>query len=250
MAALSELIEYCNSRLDAGSFEDYCPNGLQVEASLEVSRVVTGVTASLALIEAAAAAGAELLLVHHGYFWKNEAPPLTGMKGRRIQALYRYGMSLAAYHLPLDAHAQIGNNACLGGLLGCTGAKSIEGENGLLWGSEFSSALAIDALLAKVQEITGREPLLLPGGDHAVRRLAWCTGGAQGWVDKAADLGFDAYLTGEVSETSFHIAAERNIHFIAAGHHATERYGIQALGKELEDKFNVKHEFIDIPNPV
>ena len=249
MAALDELITYCNNRLDIGSYEDYCPNGLQVEASVEVNHVVSGVTASLALIQAAAAAGADLLLTHHGYFWKNEALPLSGMKGRRIQALYQHGISLAAYHLPLDAHPAIGNNALLGGLLGCAG-QAIEGENGLLWGAEFPEPMSVDTLLHKVRKLTGREPLLLSGGDHPVRRLAWCTGGAQAWLDKAADLGFDAYLTGEASEASFHVAAERHIHFIGAGHHATERYGIQALGRELEDKFNIKHEFIDIVNPV
>lgn len=249
MATLFEIIDYCNARLDVGAFEDYCPNGLQLEASREIESIVTGVTASLALIEAAATAGADLLLVHHGYFWKNEAPPLTGMKGRRVQALYAANMSLAAYHLPLDAHATLGNNARLGALLGFPEPKAV-GEDGLLWVAEFADACPVGDLLARIQRLTGREPLLLSGGEHGIKRLAWCTGGAQGWVDKAADLGFDAFITGEVSESSFHIAAERGIHFIAAGHHATERYGIQALGMELAEKFNTKHAFIDIPNPV
>ena len=249
MAALSEIIDYCDKRLDIGNFDDYCPNGLQVEVAQEISHIVTGVTASLALIEAAAQAGADLLLVHHGYFWKNEASPLTGMKGRRIQALYRSDMSLAAYHLPLDAHPELGNNARLGLLLGCPDPRPIGDDSGLLWGAEYSEEVDRGDLLKKIQSLTGQEPLLLPGGEHGIRRLAWCTGGAQSWVDKAADLGFDAYITGEVSEASFHIAAERRIHFVAAGHHATERYGIQALGAELENNFNIKHEFIDIANP-
>ncbi|HDK37601.1 MAG TPA: Nif3-like dinuclear metal center hexameric protein [Thiolapillus brandeum] len=249
MTTLTEIIDYCDRRLDISRFDDYCPNGLQLEAAEEITSIVTGVTASLALVEAAAAAGADLLLVHHGYFWKNEAAPLTGMKGRRIQALYASNMSLAAYHLPLDVHFELGNNARLGALLGCTDPRPLA-EEGLLWGAELASALDLGALLTRILAFTGREPLLLPGGKHQVRRLAWCTGGAQSLLEKAADLGFDAFITGEVSEACFHIAAERGIHFIAAGHHATERYGIQALGAELEGKFNIKHEFIDIPSPV
>ncbi len=248
MTALYEIIDYCNTRLDIGAFEDYCPNGLQVEASGSIERIVTGVTASRALIAAAVEAQADLLLVHHGYFWKNEAPALTGMKGRRVQALYAANMSMAAYHLPLDAHLELGNNARLGALLDCPDPQAVS-DNGLLWGAEFPEGLAVDALLTRIQALTSREPLLLSGGRHDVRRLAWCTGGAQSWVDKAADMGFDTFITGEVSESSFHIAAEREIHFIAAGHHASERYGIQALGAELENKFNIKHRFIDIPNP-
>jgi dinuclear metal center YbgI/SA1388 family protein len=249
MTALCEIIDYCNKRLDIGAFEDYCPNGLQLEASRKIERIVTGVTASRALIEAAVGAQADLLLVHHGYFWKNEAPALTGMKGRRVQALYAANMSLAAYHLPLDAHVELGNNARLGVLLDCPDPQAV-GDNGLLWGAEFPDGLAVDTLLTRIHSLTDREPLLLPGGQHDVRRLAWCTGGAQSWAEKAADLGFDTFITGEVSESSFHIAAEREIHFIAAGHHASERYGIQALGTELESKFDIKHQFIDIPNPV
>ncbi|WP_456408095.1 Nif3-like dinuclear metal center hexameric protein [Thiolapillus sp.] len=249
MATLSEIIEYCDRRLETDAFEDYCPNGLQVEVSQEIECIVTGVTASLALIEAAEKAGADLLLAHHGYFWKNEAAPLTGMKGRRVQALYAAKMSLAAYHLPLDAHVTLGNNAQLGDLLGFPDPRAVA-ENGLLWASEFHNECSADEILNKIQSLTGREPLLLCGGSHPIRRIAWCTGGAQGWVDKAADLGFDAFITGEASESSFHAAAERGIHFFAAGHHATERYGIQALGRELAEKFNIKHKFVDIFNPV
>ncbi|WP_456416798.1 Nif3-like dinuclear metal center hexameric protein [Thiolapillus sp.] len=248
MTTLHEIIDYCDARLAIDDFADYCPNGLQVEASRKVERIVTGVTASLALIEAAAERKADLLLVHHGYFWKNEAAPLTGVKGRRVRALYASNMSMAAYHLPLDAHEELGNNARLGALLGCVDPRPV--GDGLLWGGGFPAELAVDALLARVQEFTGRKPLLLPGGAHGVRRLAWCSGGAQTWVEKAADLGFDAYLSGEASESSFHLAAEREIHFIAAGHHATERYGIQALGAELENKFDLEHQFVDVPNPV
>ncbi|WP_456380233.1 Nif3-like dinuclear metal center hexameric protein [Thiolapillus sp.] len=248
MTALHEIIDYCDARLAIDRFEDYCPNGLQVEASQKIERIVTGVTASLALIGAAAEMKADLLLVHHGYFWNNEAAPLAGMKGRRVRALYASNMSLAAYHLPLDAHEELGNNARLGALLGCSNSRPA--GDSLLWEGEFPTELAVDELLVRIQGITRREPLLLPGGGHGVRRLAWCTGGAQGKMEKAADLGVDAYLTGEASESNFHVAAERGIHFIAAGHHATERYGIQALGVELENKFDIKHQFIDVFNPV
>ncbi len=249
MPALREIIDHCDSLLEIAGVEDYCPNGLQVEAGEEVRRIVTGVTASLALIEAAAGAGADLLLVHHGYFWKGEAQPLTGMKGRRVRALFAAGLSMAAYHLPLDIHPELGNNAQLGRRLGFAGARPVAAD-GLLWGSELPEALAIDGLVRRLREFSGREPLLLPGGSHPVRRVAWCTGGAQSLLDRAADLGFDAFITGEVSEASFHIARERGIHFLAAGHHATERHGIQALGAALAGHFRIEHSHIDIPNPV
>ncbi len=249
MVFLKELVEYCDQRLNIGEFKDYCPNGLQVEASKEIRTVVSGVTASLALIEAAIAESADLLLVHHGYFWNSEVLPLTGMKGRRIQKLYDNNISLAAYHLPLDAHPVLGNNVELGRRLGFATAKPMT-EDGLLWGAVLERPLSAEALALQIASTVDRTPLLLSGGEHAVSRVAWCTGGAQSWVDKAADLNFEAFITGEASESSFHIAAERQIHFFAAGHHATERFGVQALGAELCNKFDIKHVFIDIPNPV
>ena len=249
MPSLGEIIDYCDTRLNISAFDDYCPNGLQVEAGWEVRRIVTGVTASLALVEAARNAQADLLLVHHGYFWKGEPQVLTGMKGRRVRELFAAGLSMAAYHLPLDAHPELGNNARLGELLGFPGGAPVNAD-GLLWGCELPQALEAGHLQARLEELTGREPLLLSGGSHSIRRVAWCTGGAQSWLDKAADLGFDAYITGEASEASYHIARERNIHFLAAGHHATERYGIQALGEELSRHFGVEHRFVDQPNPV
>ncbi len=249
MPSLGEIIDYCDTRLNISAFDDYCPNGLQVEAGREVRRIVTGVTASLALVEAARDAGADLLLVHHGYFWKGESQVLTGMKGRRVRELFAAGLSMAAYHLPLDAHPELGNNARLGALLGFSGAAPVNAD-ALLWGCELPQAMEAGRLQARLEELAGRKPLLLSGGNHPVRRVAWCTGGAQSWLDKAADLGFDAYITGEASEASYHIARERNIHFLAAGHHATERYGIQALGEELSRHFGVEHRFVDQPNPV
>lgn len=249
MALLKEIVEYCDQRLHVGEFKDYCPNGLQVEASKEIRCIVSGVTASLALIEAAQKVNADLLLVHHGYFWNSEALPLTGMKGRRIRKLYEGQLSLAAYHLPLDVHVELGNNAMLGKRLGFPDPKPMT-DDGLLWGAELAESITPRALALQLQETVDRVPLLLSGGAHEISRVAWCTGGAQSWVDKAADLDFDAFITGEASENSFHIAAERQIHFFAAGHHSSERFGVQALGAELQDKFNIKHRFIDVPNPV
>jgi dinuclear metal center YbgI/SA1388 family protein len=249
MTEIADLVAYCDRRLDAAAFEDYCPNGLQVEAGTQVRRLVSGVTASQALIEAAVAAGADALLVHHGYFWKGEPAPLTGMKGRRIATLLRHGISLLAYHLPLDAHPELGNNRQLGSRLGLADAAPADGAEGLLWQGELPSPLDAAAFAGCVQEVLGRAPLLVNGGTHPVRRLAWCTGGAQGYIVQAAALGVDAYLTGEVSEPTVHVARECGLHFYAAGHHATERYGVQALGEELAAHFGIEHRFIDIDNP-
>jgi len=248
MVALAELVSACDQELQVSEYEDYCPNGLQVEATAEVTFVVTGVTASLALIEAAAQAGADLLVVHHGYFWKNEPQPLVGMKGRRVAALYRHGISLVAYHLPLDAHPQLGNNAGLGRALAVeTPAPVAPGD--LLWGGRLPGMTPRD-LEVRLGEVLDRPPLWLAGGPERIERLAWCTGAAQGLLERAADMGFDAFISGEVSEASHHIARERGIHYYAAGHHATERFGVQALGQWLARRFGLAQRFIDLPNPV
>ncbi len=249
MASLHEIISYCDHFLEVARFDDYCPNGLQVECADDVKRLVTGVTASLALIEAAAEWGADLMLVHHGYFWKGEPQPLTGVKGRRVAALIRNGISLAAYHLPLDVHPQLGNNARLGALLEAADAKAVS-DDGLLWAGRFSEPLSIGELARRVEKVTGRAPLVIEGGEQPVDRLAWCTGAAQGMIGQAADLGFPAFLSGEISEPTYHLAKERGIHYLAAGHHATERYGAWALGDHLAQKFGLTHRYLDIPNPV
>jgi len=250
MVELRELVGYCDRRLDAGLFEDYCPNGLQVEACGPVGLLVTGVTASLALIEAAASAGAQALLVHHGYFWRGEAQPLVGMKGRRIGALYRHGLSLLAYHLPLDAHPELGNNRRLGEVLGIPDAAAVPGSNGLLWRGRLAEPVGPTGWAETVAARLGRVPLHLPGGPARIQDVAWCTGAAQGQIDQAADLGCDAFLSGEVSEHTTHAASERGIHYYAAGHHATERFGVQALGEELARVLGIQHRFIELPNPV
>jgi len=250
MAELRELVAYCDDRLGAAELEDYCPNGLQVEAGTEVARLATGVTASLALIEAAADWGAQVLLVHHGYFWRGESPALIGMKGRRVRRLFEAGISLIAYHLPLDAHPELGNNRRLGDVLGLRDAAAVEGSRGLLWRGRLPEPMTPAAWVHVVAVVLGRPPLHLAGGPPEICDLAWCTGAAQGQIERVADLGCDAFLSGEVSEQTAHVACERGLHYFGAGHHATERYGVQALGDELARVFGIAHRFIDIPNPV
>jgi dinuclear metal center YbgI/SA1388 family protein len=249
MTELQALEAYCDELLDADRFDDYCPNGLQVEAGGGVQRLVTGVTASLALIRAAAEAGADTLLVHHGYFWKGEDPVVRGVKAARLRELFARGISLLAYHLPLDAHAELGNNRQLAERLGLTGAKALD-EGGLLWGCDLEPPLDSTGLAERIAKALDRVPLHAGEGPAAIRRLAWCTGAAQGMIERAAALGFDAYVTGEVSEPTVHLAREHGIHFFSAGHHATERYGVRALGSHLAERFGFEHRFIDIPNPV
>jgi dinuclear metal center YbgI/SA1388 family protein len=248
---LDELERSVNAFLGVDRYQDYCPNGIQVEASTEVNTIVTGVTASMALIERAVSLQADALLVHHGYFWKNEAPALRGIKGRRIARLFEAGISLMAWHLPLDMHPDIGNNACLGRLLGVEtdgvlgSSQSPAGLTGML-----PTAMPAQQLAEHIAAALGRRPLLLEGDGRPVRRLAWCTGAAQDFMQMAIDAGADAYLTGEVSEPQCHMARESGVHFFAAGHHATERYGIQALGEWLSGQFGLVHHFVDIDNPV
>ena len=244
-----ELAAFCNTLLDISAFEDYCPNGLQVEGEKPVRRLATGVTASLALLEAASAWNADALLVHHGYFWKGEPQPLTGMKGRRIGRLYASAMSLLAYHLPLDAHATLGNNARLAARLGFTGAP-LPGDGALLWHTELDDTLTASGLARRVAEALHREPLHIAGGPGAIRRVGWCTGAAQSLIEQAADAGLDAFISGEISEQTVHVARERRIHYFAAGHHATERFGVQALGETVAREFGIEHRFFEIDNPV
>ena len=246
---LSQLTEFCDDYLKVDDFDDYCPNGLQVEAGARVEHIVCGVTASQALIEAAAERGADTLIVHHGYFWKGEAQTLTGIKGRRIASLIRNGISLLAYHLPLDAHPEIGNNARLAQVMdwrtsACFGAQDLVCEG------EPRRPLTLQALARDIEERLATSALVIAGGDHDISRLAWCTGAAQGFIEAAAERGVDAFVSGEVSEQTFHQARELGLHYIAAGHHATERFGVQALGEEIARRFGLRQEFIDIPNPV
>jgi len=252
LAALQDLLTYCDRLLDAPRFQDYCPNGLQVEGAGAVTKLVSGVTASQALIEAAVAEQADLLLVHHGYFWKGEDPRVTGMKQRRIKTLLANDISLLVYHLPLDAHPDLGNNAQLAMRLGVT----VESGFGMPGGPELANIgclpepLAAADFSARIHQALGREPQWIPGRAESIHRLGWCTGAAQSYLEEAARRGLDAFVSGEISEPTVHIAREYGIHYFAAGHHATERYGVRALGEHLAAHFGLQHVFCDIDNPV
>ncbi|MDY6980403.1 MAG: Nif3-like dinuclear metal center hexameric protein [Pseudomonadota bacterium] len=251
MVQLSDLVRYLDDLLEVERFSDYCPNGLQVEGGATINRLVCGVTASQALIEAAVEAGADALLVHHGYFWKGEAAPIVGIKKRRIARLLENGISLLAYHLPLDAHPVYGNNVQLAKVLGLKVAGSFgpPGNPAIGLYGGLPGALSGEALAGQIAERLGREPLHVGEASAPVSNLAWCTGGAQGLIEEAVRLGVDAYLTGEVSEQTVHLARENGIHFYAAGHHATERYGARALGEHVAEHFGIEQQFIDIDNP-
>ncbi len=245
------LVDYSDWLLEADAFRDYAPNGLQVEGRETISRIVSGVTACQALVDVAVERGADALLVHHGYFWKGESPCVTGMKRRRLEALLANGINLIAYHLPLDAHRDLGNNAQLAHALGLHADGWFAGGQGreLAVYGRLHEPLGAAELGARIAGLLDREPLVEPGGPEHIRSLGICSGGAQGFIDEAADLGLDAFMTGEVSERTIHIARERGIHFFACGHHATERMGARALGEHLAKRFDLEHEFVDVDNP-
>ena len=244
----TQLQRHLDDLLEAARFKDYCPNGLQVEGAAEVRKVVCGVTASQALIEAAIERGAQALLVHHGWFWRGEDGRVTGMKKARMARLLAHDINLFAYHLPLDAHAELGNNAQLGRVLGLT-PTGVAGDQGLLWLGETAQPLPASMLAQQVGAALGRESLLVGDAARTVRRVAWCTGGAQGYFEQAIAEGVDLYISGEISEQTTHIARESGVPYIAAGHHATERYGVRALGEHVASRFDVQVEFVDIDNP-
>lgn len=250
--SLRELQLELDRLLQPQLFRDYCPNGLQVEGRPLVKRLATGVTASQALLEAAIEWGADAVLVHHGYFWKGEQAPVVGMKRRRLAALLCNDVSLLAYHLPLDAHPELGNNACLGRLLGIEESEPLFPGRDDNVGSvaTLESPRPVGEILARLRELSGREPLHIGDADADVQRIAWCTGAAQGFIGDALAAGAELYITGEASEPTVHTAREEGIQFIAAGHHATERYGVQAVGESLAGRFDLEHRFIDIDNPV
>jgi dinuclear metal center YbgI/SA1388 family protein len=233
--------------LQPQGFKDYGPNGLQVEGRREIRRVVSGVTASLAFIEAAIADGADALLVHHGLFWRGQDGRLTGWLRQRVARLMAADVSLFAYHLPLDAHAELGNNAQLGVRLGLQ-ADDRFGEQAL--GFIGDAVHKDEAGLAQaVASALGRTPVCVAGDGRPLRRVAWCTGGAQGYFEAAIAAGADAFLTGEISEPQTHLARETGVAFLACGHHATERYGAPAVGDWLAQRWGLTHRFIDIDNP-
>ena len=252
MVTLKELVNYTNALLSVDSFNDYCPNGLQVEGKPEVARIVSGVTASLELVDAAITAGADALLVHHGYFWKGEDACIAGMKRSRLQRLLGSDTSLLAYHLPLDAHPELGNNAQLAQVLDfeCAGTFGDDGGMQLACFGTPSQALGGQALAGHLQITLDRAPLHIPGPQELIRTVGWCTGAAQSYIEAAAAQGLDAFISGEISEQTVHVVRECGIHYFAAGHHATERFGVRALGEHLAGEFDIEHQFIDINNPV
>lgn len=251
MTLLCDVLALLERTLEPGRFSDYCPNGLQVEGRAEVRKVVTGVTASLALIDAAIERGADAILVHHGYFWKGEEARIIGMKRARLKKLLDHDLSLLAYHLPLDAHPVLGNNAQLAKVLGLVIDGPLEPGNVRSIGNTavLPEPMPATAFAEHIAARLGREPQLIAGGPAAIRRIGFCTGGAQGYIDQAIALGLDAYLSGEISEPTVHAARECGIHYFACGHHATERYGIKALGEFLQQETGIAVEFVDIDNP-
>jgi dinuclear metal center YbgI/SA1388 family protein len=243
--------KYLEQALDITRFRDYCPNGLQVEGRTQIQTLVTGVTASLALIEAAADLGADAILVHHGGFGRGEDPRVIGTKQKRLKLLLEREINLFAYHLPLDAHPEFGNNAQLARQLGFV-AEGRFAENDIGWlGSVDNANVRTVAELARhVEERLGRVPLVIGEGDQSVSRVAWCTGAAQNMLADAIAAGASVYLSGEISESTVHLAKEADVAYLACGHHATERYGVRALGEHLADQFGLRHHFVDIVNPV
>jgi len=245
----TELGLYLKQLLAVDGFQDYCPNGLQVEGRRQIHKLATGVTASLALLEAALAWGADAVLVHHGFFWKSEALPITGWKYQRLRLLLSHDINLFAYHLPLDAHRELGNNAQLGACLGWV-SDAYFGVNGLGCLATLPAPITVAEIAEYVSQRLARQPLILGEAQSTVRRVAWCTGAAQSLFGDAIEAGADLYLSGEVSESTTHLARETGVAYLAAGHHATERYGVQALGAHLAGVFKIEHRFMDMDNPV
>ncbi|HYE70264.1 MAG TPA: Nif3-like dinuclear metal center hexameric protein [Aquabacterium sp.] len=248
MVQRRELEVYLATLLAVDTFRDYGPNGLQVEGRAEVRTLVSGVTASRALIDAAIERGADAVLVHHGLFWRGHDGRLTGWLRERVARLITHGINLFAYHLPLDAHAEWGNNVQLGRVLGLQ-ADGCFGEQQLGFIGPAGALADAERLAATVADRLGRTPVLVPGDGRPLSRIAWCTGGAQGYFESAIAAGADAFLTGEISEPQAHIARETGVAFLACGHHATERYGAPALAAHVAERFGLVHHFIDIPNP-
>ena len=242
------LTDYLNQLLQIDTFSDYCPNGLQVAGKNEIKKIISGVTACQALLDIAAEKKADAVLVHHGYFWRGENPCVVGIKRQRLSTLMEHDINLLAYHLPLDAHPLYGNNAQLAQHLDFKVKKII--DNGLFYIGELTQPQAAAVLQQDIAHVLEQQPQWVQGNHNKIKTIAWCTGGAQDFIEKAANYGVDAYLSGEISERTFHLAKELGIHYLAAGHHATERYGIQALGTHLVEQFQLEIEFVDIPNPV
>ncbi len=254
-----ELSLFLDDHLQVARIKDYCPNGLQVQGKPIIKKLVSGVTASMALIEEAIALKADAIMVHHGWFWKNDDARVVGQLHSRLKLLMDHEINLFAYHLPLDVHPVLGNNAQLAKVMGWKSLKPSEKTflgsasvmDGLIWeGRPEASQKTLGHLARSISGRLGRDPLVIGDLNKPIKRIAWCTGGAQGYINQAISMKVDAYISGEVSEQTFHAAQESGVAYIAAGHHATERYGIAALGEFVSQKYKLKHQFVDIPNPV
>lgn len=252
MANLHEIIQWCDQTLKAAEFKDYAPNGLQIEGSTEVKRILCAVTASEDAIDAAIAQNADLLLVHHGYFWKGEPYPITGMRGNRIKKLIQNNISLVAYHLPLDAHPSLGNNIAIAEKLNLQNLEPLDltekhpiGNIGYL-----EQALSVEEFKAKLQNSFDFTVIHLPAEKQSIQKVGFCTGGAQDFIAKAALQNCDAYISGEVSERTFYEAKELGVHYFACGHHATERYGVQRLAQAISKQFAIESEYFELNNPI
>jgi dinuclear metal center YbgI/SA1388 family protein len=248
----SELDRYLHEFLNTAKYNDYAPNGIQVEGSTTIKRICSAVTASDEIISQAVRWQADTLLVHHGYFWKGEDSVITGMKRQRIGKLLTHNINLLAYHLPLDCHLELGNNACLAQLFSCGSIKTHKMGNidHLLWSGILSHPFEPHTFTDFLENKLHRKPLHIAGNAQSISTIAWCSGGAQDYIEEAFKLGVDAYLSGEISERTYYQAKELGIHYYSCGHHATERYGIQALGEHLATTFELEHLFIDSDNPV
>ena len=252
MAKLQDIIQWCDQTLKSPEFKDYAPNGLQIEGKTEVHKILVAVTASQDAIDAAIRENADLLLVHHGYFWKGEAYPITGMRGKRIKSLIQHDISLLAYHLPLDSHPSLGNNAAIADLLKLERIEALDpserhpiGNIGYL-----NQPMPVEEFKTFVSEKLKFDVTHLPADKNMIEKVGFCTGGAQDFIVKAAEQGCDAYISGEVSERTFYEAKELGVHYFACGHHATERYGVQRLGQAISEQFDIEYVYFELNNPI
>ncbi|RLA05644.1 MAG: Nif3-like dinuclear metal center hexameric protein [Gammaproteobacteria bacterium] len=252
MITRTDLLSYLETILEPDRFQDYCPNGLQVAGSDNIKCLITGVTASKDLLDAAIAFNADTILVHHGYFWCGEDPRIIGIKQQRLKQLLLNDVNLLAYHLPIDAHPIYGNNVQLAQRLeiAINGLISDTGQPALAMHGNLLNSCSADNFAIHISDKLGREPLLIQGHERPIKTVGWCSGAAQTYIEQAAAIGLDAFISGEISEQTVHLARELGINYFAAGHHATERYGVMALGKHLAEKFNLEYHFIDMNNPV
>lgn len=252
MISRDELVAFLEDYLACSAFNDYAPNGLQIEGKSDIHRICTAVTASQDVIKRANELNADALIVHHGFFWRGEEAVLTGMKRDRVASIITHHLNLLAYHLPLDCHHELGNNVRIGELLEVHDMKAHHAGNtaNLLWAGQFESSIAPTKFIHQLSHLFQRKPLHIAGSNKPIKRIAWCSGGAQDFIVDAHRLGVDAYISGEISERTYYQALELGLHYYACGHHATERFGVQALGELVCDRFGVAHHFLDSDNPV